>query len=144
MQLPRGTQMTGKELRTLREGVGITIPQLAELCRIPETTVKKHERGDFAIPKALADLYVAIEHGLLADSTRWMLPSKQKMPGKTWTKGPWDVYRTLEVAEKVQSYVEDTLGSELTAPVRIYVKKFLLDSGVGRQRWGFARLAKKG
>lgn len=48
--------MTGAELRRLREGLGLTVPELAERIGVHWTTVYRWERGQVAISEPVAQL----------------------------------------------------------------------------------------
>lgn len=128
--------MTGKELRALREDLGLTQQQLADLTQVQITTVRKHERGEWPISKGMINIYYAVEERVMRKRIRWIAAGKK--PGKGWTQGPWATYSTEDQAkEAADAYTEIAGKPQEAVPVLIRTK---LAEYPEREDWQEARL----
>lgn len=76
--------MTSAELKTMREAVGLTVPELAALADVQERTVRYWESGRNQVPEDVTDLVSRIDAMLnsLVAQTVDLVRSKIKAHGK--------------------------------------------------------------
>jgi len=115
--------MRAIEFKATREGLGLSVKKFSKMSGLAETSIKKFENGQFAVPRGMYAVFEKVRAKVYAPARRWAALTVEEFASArgawaTRSRG-WSAYRTQDDAEEAAE-----LFPELWA-VPVKVRKLL-------------------
>ena len=110
--------MRAIEFKATREGLGLSIKELSKLSGLAESSIRKFEKGQFAIPPGLGEVFERVRAKVYSPKKRWATLTVEELADakKGWvvrSKG-WSAYTTQEAAEEATEFFPELWAIEVT------------------------------